>query len=65
MAGPFKTVLYAYLVLKVLEFLGIEFDDLAANVTDHMIMMSMAISMFVDITFLCSRDPFDETALHK
>ena len=65
MTGPLKTVLCAYLVLKVLYLFRIELYDRPACVTDHMIMMAAAICMLVDIALLSPGDPFNEAAFHQ
>src|SRR5512135_1942326 len=65
MAGSYKAVLFADLVLEVLEFLGIEFYYGPADVADHMIVMRMPVGMLIDITFIGPCDPADETTLHK
>ena len=65
MTPSVKTIPEAYLFLEVFEFFRIKFDDTAASVAYHMVVMSMSEGMFVDIAFFSSRDLFYQPALNK
>ena len=65
MTGSDKTVIFANLILEVLEFLGVEFNYVPADVTDHVVVMGMPISVFINVTFVGSGDPLDQTALYE
>lgn len=65
MTGSDKTVFFADLILEVLEFLRVEFYYVPADVTDHVVVMSMPVGVLVDVPFVGSGDPFDKAALHK
>lgn len=65
MARPNKTIFFAYLILKFFQFLGKKFYDLAADITNHVVVMRMTVGMLVNIALISPCDPFDKTTLHK
>jgi len=65
MADSSEIILSAYLILEIFDLFGIKFDYFIADLTDHMVVMSMAVSMFVHIALFRSRDFFDKAALDQ
>lgn len=60
-----KTIPETDLFLEVFELFRIKFDNTAASIAYHMIVMGMSKGVFIDIALFCSRDLFNQSALNK
>ncbi len=65
MALSVKAVTKAYLLLKIFEFFRIKFDDAAASIANHMVVMSMAEGMLIYVAFFGPGHFFYESALKQ